>query len=445
MFSGETTPDLDLSIFYQRKSFNAIADILDNVVLSNFQTIDVMKLLYYKAGIVAYDTGLGKTLIAAAIMRCLLNEDSSRRFIMFVKKDQLLQTPEKLSRYCSIGYFASTAEKDNIEYLLRNRIESPECLILTHECLNNEKIMFNIFLHKDVFCGVFVDEAHMLSNWKVASSAFMLRSLLLNFEYRYFLTATPIVRDEQQLTLLLMMLDRELFKRAIDISGLRRDLDEDILARIAELIIARDRESVGAKGNYRSKIVYINPHRHQLIKERNIMVQCKGPGAVNQVRALKELLFELKGRGKKGLVYINQYSIRDWVIENLADCGFKYKCVNGQVKGKERLDIFEEFGNDELDFIITSITMALDLDSDYVIFYEFTEFVQQMIGRAHRGLEPKDLEIYFLFTKHSREVIYFLENTYRKSLLIRDLLGKNLDELIDIGKELMDSEYDYIN
>lgn len=87
-----------------RNSYKAINDVLNGVTLHDLQCIDVLKMIAAKKSVVIYDTGTGKTLLAAAFMKLLLREDPSKMFLMFVKKDQLVQTPEKLKKVCWIVY-----------------------------------------------------------------------------------------------------------------------------------------------------------------------------------------------------------------------------------------------------------------------------------------------------------------------------------------------------
>lgn len=59
-----------------------------------------------------------------------------------------------------------------------------------------------------------------------------------------------------------------------------------------------------------------------------------------------------------------------------------------------------------------------------------------MIGRAHRGLSPKDLEILFLLTRDTEEIKYFLKYIYYRSEMIQNTLGIDYYEFIKLGQEL---------
>ena len=66
-------------VLIESKSFQAIETILLEDRLIKLQAVDVLAMLYRKAAIVSYDTGMGKTYLAAAVIRMLLNQDNSRR------------------------------------------------------------------------------------------------------------------------------------------------------------------------------------------------------------------------------------------------------------------------------------------------------------------------------------------------------------------------------
>ena len=90
-------------------SFDAIKYVLDGVESHPLQCIDVMKMLYNKKSVVVYDTGLGKTVLSAAVMKLLWRENPSRKFIFVGMHDQLVQTPQKLENMCGRRVIAADA------------------------------------------------------------------------------------------------------------------------------------------------------------------------------------------------------------------------------------------------------------------------------------------------------------------------------------------------
>lgn len=411
-------------------SFDAIARCLgvdekgNEIVLHPLQCIDVMKMLARKRSMVIYDTGCGKTFIAAAAMRLLKNADPSRKFIMFVKKDQLTQTPTKLERATGMTVVASAANAKSRAQLYQANYKKYDILMLTHDCLHNKSMMEQIFMLKDQYCGIIIDEAHELNNFVNADSAHLLSAIAKNFEYSFALTATPITTAIDQLVRLASVVDVEHFG---NITKFRTRLKRDpsILQEMGSIFIIRGRADFGGKQDYRGRVHWVQPMAHQKqVCDQNMFMVFKGEGAFKQLEALID---EIKGyKGKRGLVYINQHKIREWVLPYLLQHGIRVACINGNTKAEERKQIMDQFNNARsLDVIITSVTTAIDLDCDYVLFYEFTTNVKQMIGRAHRGLGDKVLDIVYIITEDSEEVDFFMDNIWSRCELTHDVLGQS--------------------
>ena len=147
----------------EMQSFNAISDVLNGVTLHDLQCIDIMKLLYIKKAVVSYDTGTGKTLLASAVMQLLWREDPNRRFIIFVTKDQLQQTPKKIENLTGVPVITSTAcEKDVRVFLDKKGYLQCKVIMLTHECLRNHLMMKELWTEKDAFYGIFIDDGRVI-------------------------------------------------------------------------------------------------------------------------------------------------------------------------------------------------------------------------------------------------------------------------------------------
>lgn len=418
------------------QSFEAIKYILKDIELHDLQCVDVMKMLFAKKCMLIYDTGLGKTLLASAFIKLLCNEDPSRKFLIFVKKDQLIQTPDKITSACGKTIITSTAEASRLRSIIDRGLDTANILMLTHGCLSNEKIMSELFNYKDSFCGIIIDEAHELNNFNRTDSGGMLEAVCGSFEYCIALTATPITTSITQLAKLAHIISKE---RYADYKMLERklkngsfDITDDRL-----FFISRNREEFNSECNYNGIIEFVQPTANQKAEcgGAQLMKLCKGEGAVNQANKLVSVIKQRQGQ--HGLVYINQHDIRNWVLPFLDAGGIRYECINGSTKSDKRSEIMSTFNSsDALDIVITSVTTAIDLDCDYVVFYEFTPLIKQMIGRAHRGLGAKNLDIIFILTEDSNELDYFAENILSRSYFARDILHKNYNEMEDAERQL---------
>ena len=420
------------------QSFEAIRYVLNDIELHDLQCIDIMKMLAAKRSIVSYVTGLGKTVLAAAVMKLLWNEDPTRKFIFFGTFDQLSQTPDKLERMCGRKVIASCATGKSIDALFERGYDKYSVLFLTHDTLRNDRIMNSLFKHRKVFTGIFIDEAHRLSNVGVATSASILSGVARQFEYCYALTATPITTAVSQMAKLANIVDDKKFPNA---KKLERDLKNGSFLIEDEpcFFINRSRADFGSIANYHGMVAWVDPLPHQKVEcgGSRLFRLCKGQGAVPQAATLVSLIQQRKD--KRGLVYINQHEVREWVLPFLDAAGIKYECVNGHTKLAERNRIMHEFNEEKsLDVVITSVTTALDLDCDYVVFYEFTVDVKQMIGRAHRGLGNKDMDVIFIVTHDTGELDYFYNNIFSISMTIQLILHQDFSELEQVEQELHD-------
>lgn len=409
------------------QSFDALTDVLKGTSLHPLQCVDVLRALCSKKSIVRYDTGMGKTYIACAWMKCLKNEIPKRRFIFVCKNSQLLQTPSKIRALTGFKVMTTDASLTGISSILSSDIEKCDVLMITLEGLNNYHLMSYLSLVKDKFCGVIVDEAHNYSNFTEASSSFMLYSFLHNFEYVMALTATPTTTSLEQSVKLFHMIDRNQVKDMYKFMKVLEHNPKNIEV-LDGYLLNRTRRDFGVENCYIPGVVNIRPLPHQVdVTGKDMFKTTKGVGAYNSVEALATYLMERALF--KGLVYINTHEIREFVVPYLDAVGIKYHCVHG--KNKEmRSQYIKDFNNGVVDVIITNLTESLDLDCDYVAFYEFTSNCAQMIGRSERGLIPKTINIDFFFVECTGEYDFFMENVYSTSLIVSALFNEQYGEFI---------------
>ena len=209
---------------------------------------------------------------------------------------------------------------------------------------------------------------------------------------------------------------------------LTRDLQDygaDIIdSHLRDLYIVRQREF----NNHKGFLVEIDPLSHQVdaCGEKMFYIT-KGEGAYTSFEKVIEI--QTEHFGKKGLIYSNLKLVQKALYDFLTDFGLNVMLINGDMSRAEKDKRAEEYRTGSYDVVITNITEAIDLTSDYVIFYEFTSHVKQLIGRAERTLDSKMLPIYFLVVKNTGEYDYFVRNVFDRCQMVSDLLGMNLDEV----------------
>lgn len=420
----------------ERPSCEAVSNILVSDRLIGRQSIDVLAALKRESAIISYDTGLGKTYLASGIIRMLLNEDPTRKFIMIVKNKQLEQTPKKIEKCTGVTVTAMNATQQSVnEYMRSGKFKDSTVLMITYSCLQNRVVMDTLLENRQLYCCLIIDEAHNLNNVDGADSAMMLRGMCRAFKYRFALTATPIVSDVNQYARLANILDPVAYpdsaKLARDLKSGRFSIKDDPM-----FFIERTRKDFGVHSYIVGEPYFVDCMAHQFgAKGMDMTEVCKGDGAINQAQALVEFIRSQKG--KRGLVYVNRHSIRNWLLPFLDEAGIRYGCINGNTKRSDDKEVMRKFNETkELDIVITSITEAIDLDCDWVMFYELTLNVDQMIGRAYRGLDDKELHVYFMLTKDTYEADFFYENIFARSQVVKNILGKEYTAVFDTQRKI---------
>ena len=428
-------PRLVLEQLCTCSSMQSFEQILEEDTLVTLQAVDVLKAIFRRSAIFIYDTGMGKTIMATAYMKALLNEDNNRKFIFLMKKSQVQQTPEKIQKNLGKQYtiISSAADKKSLDEILYNdRFLSATVLMLTHQCLDNKRLSDALFKHRDKFTGIIIDEAHNLNNVIGANSALKLEGMLANFEYKLALTATPIVSDLEQLTRLSKILDPQKYSNSKKLFYAFRKgsytFEDDPC-----FFISRSRDDFGIKSEIHGEPIYVMPQKDQVnIPGNEVPLKCKGPGAFNQLNALISFLKEKLANSERGLIYINRHEVREWVLPYLDEEGISYDCINGRTKHADRVRIMHEFNDlKSLPVVITSVTEAIDLDCDWVLFYELTLNVSQMIGRSYRGLYDKTLMVYFMITLDTHEEASF-EHIFDVAKLIMRITKKRNNAVFDV-------------
>lgn len=415
------------------ESYEAISQIVPGYKLEGFQSADLLKALFFKRYILAYDTGLGKTLMAGAFIKALRNYNKRNKFIMFVTNGSLEQIARNLKKYTGCKITTTTAESKIVDKkLLARDFLTSDIVLLTHECLNNPTVMYIMYQARKHFTGVIVDEAHLVSNIQGAQSAMALFHMLKNFQYVLALTATPITTNVSQLVNLMYQVNRA------TVPNLRST--EDVIMKSGleyyrNLISVRTRKDLGITSNYVPHVHMVTPAEHQLgACGTNLFDITKGEGAYPQVNELIKIIKSYPS--EKGLVYINRHATREFVVKELEKAGIKYDCINGKTSRKDKVKAQNAFNNNELDVLILSDVTSLDLDCSYVILYEFTVHMRQFVGRGHRGLNPKTLHIHFIFTTHTLEPAFFLKNIWERSLIVKSVLGQDIKYIADAVKQM---------
>ena len=395
--------------------------------LDSFQSVTLLKALVTKRYLLTHATGLGKTFIASAFMKALKNSKPSSKFLMVVKLDQRGQTPAKIKKISGLRTKFLDATENSL--LKQSYIDNNDIIMITSNFLISPNHVRSLMRYIKRFRALVVDEAHLLSNLEEASSAYTLYALSSRIEYALFMTATPITSSVEQLARILKIMN------PFDIVNFRKvgsRIKNYGLNSLPDKIL--DTISIRDRPNLRKGIaVWVPAMPNQLgAKGKDLFKITKSFGAEAQANKLADLILN-ENKGRKGLVYVNLTEVYRFLIPFLENKGIRVDYINGKITSRqERTRKIDRFKNGDLDVLLSNSCEALDIDADYVVFYEFTNRVKQFIGRGERGLEAKRMNVYFIFTKDTDEYDYFLRNVYNISMEVQELLGMDYHEILNI-------------
>lgn len=413
--------------------FQNLNNVLPDVELWDFQREGMQKVFSNQKMLLAFDTGTGKTFTYAGIVRGLLNRNPDKKHVLVIINDSITQVPRDVSRLVRVAVEAFDGTEESAGRL-RFFWDRTSILILTMEAFRVFGVVKFLFDHLMEIESFTIDEAHHCSNWDTSDTAFMIRALAQYVPYVIELSATPMTRVSQQYYRLMNILDR---RRS-------RTRDETYVGAYVDRYMSVNRRDYDIKGQYVSTLVEVQPTMEQLQPQHGIIFKkLKGTGATPQVKALIETVQQRLAENKRVIVYTHYHDSRRWIETNFSEHDISFVSLHGKVVKKvEREGILNAYREGKVDVLITSVTESLNIDADVVIFYEFTTLVKQVIGRAHRGLTGKPLEIVFIITKDTDEVSFFLKYIYERSLTVQKLLMKDYSELVEIGKKVKKLELD---
>lgn len=410
-----------------RQALQCVENILPDLEMPEFQNIGVQEALLNKKMLLAFDTGTGKTFTYAVFVRALLNRNPEKKHIFVIIHDSLEQAPKDIRGLVAAPVAAFSASAGESARLARlwDRLS---VIVLTYECFRLPEVVLQIFDHLTEVESLVIDEAHHVANWDSSDTAFMLRAICKYIPYVEELSATPMTSRKAQFYQLLNIADRNLSPRK----------DETPTGKYDERYLPVNREAYDIKGNYITTLKVVTPQANQVGKIHGIVSRViKGTGAVPQVQALLRVIEERLRQDKSIIVYVNYHDTRQWVERHLEDRKIPFVSLHGKVtKVTDRQETLQRFGSGEVKVLITSVAESLNINADVVVFYEFTTKLKQVMGRAHRGLDGKQLELVFIITKDTEEVDFFMKYIYQRSLTIQRLLRKDYSEFIQIGEKL---------
>lgn len=437
-----------LKPLFENANCMALSRILNGYTLSDYQCFVIAYSFLRKRMIISLDTGLGKTLVAAAIMQILKNQNKTWLYIC--QLNSVNQTVKKLSDALpNFNIVCTDCKSDSLRQMFKQNLEKVDVLILTYDAFRNLDMNNWILYNRELFIGIVLDESHNVANKSSQIHDFLKLMMRHSFPYQYCLTATPLRVNPDQFIHQVNLIDPKTVPDPNKLAMMFKVYENNTfvgykdLTRLEQILSSRyisvTRQEVGAKGKYNPKFIPLkNVHDPDFAMTPESPKIQKADRNGIPIETLIKLVKEKLAKGEKGIIYANLNKYKSAIMSRLSEfC--RVREISGRIsKTSVRTQIQNEFNNNELDVIVLNVTESLDLTCDFIIFYELTSLYKQVIGRGERGLSGRDLDIYFLVIVKNYELNFFFRNVYQNGLLLEKLAHKDINELHSIHEQIMD-------
>lgn len=428
-----------LSAFVERDSYLPFERCVPHKTLMELQIAGVMFSIISKKCIISADTGYGKTIMAAALINLILKEKKALFVVKRFTLDEIFKKmKESLRPDLTLGYI--TDQEDVIRPMVRfKHANSCNVLIISSDAVANPEVNKYIFDIRDEIQVIFIDEIHLFANFESVESRLMAK-LLEHCEYAIPLSATPFERDIQQLIDCCYYLDNNIYKglsprtfgnkfKVYDNGKLVGYKNIDVLKRILSPMIF-----VANRPDCVRCVIHHVTSKPQWRKLRDVDARriIKLDSTGEPYYKLLALLHEYTSQGKKGIIYANFNDVKRMLYEKLTATGYSVGVVDGTVSKELKQDRTETsylFNVNHYQILITNRSVSLDQECDFVIMYEATQQYLQVIGRAKRTFDNRQVDVDIILAKNTYDEEFFMNNVYPKISMIATILDKDITSL----------------
>lgn len=423
-----------------RDSYEPLTSICNGIQLKPFQTLLAAWIIIQRKFICTLDTGLGKTVIASAVMKWLHNAKETEKFVYVVENAGLRQTASKVGGYTGLRVLTCNAtEARGLE--LFDEDEDFDILMISYQALQSYPVAAYLVENIEHFNTIIFDECQWVSQLHNSNTWEIVTMMRDKFRDVIMFSATPFKTNPLQLLKQVELLDPAILgntnaylkdKVVYDkMFGIRdwKDLP-GVQEDLTFFVNGFTREDLGIEIEYTPIAHLIQGTTEQADIPHNKMFEIKGRGGERALEELERTLAHHVSRGEQGLVYCSTNENKEYLHETLTSRGFNVGVVDGTVskkKGMNRNTTLDKYLMGEYDILLINITTSLDIPSNYCVFYELCDAgtTVQFIGRCIRGLADCDVVVHFFITLDTYEVEYFYENLYKKSSYLQATLGKD--------------------
>ena len=453
------------------------------------KTLDEYKL----GGILADDMGLGKTIQLLAVIMSYVentNEEERKPVLVVCPSSLTLNWKEEASKFTpSLKTVVISGDSKARENIINN-IPDYDIVITSYDLLKRD---INLYKEKNYnFRYIIADEAQYIKNNNTQNAKVIKE---INADTKFALTGTPIENSLSELWSIFDFImpgylysynkfkilyetpiskdeDKEAMaklKSMIEPFILRR-IKENVLTELPEKTITvlnnemtgeqlkiylsymqsakrQAKEEIEANGiaNSQIKILALLMRLRQICCHPGLFIE-NYEGESSKLNQCMEIVKDAINGGHKILLFSGYSSMFTYLEREFEKENIKYFKLTGQTKVEDRMDLVNEFNNnDDIKVFLISLKAGgtgLNLiGADMVIHYDpwwNVSSENQATDRTYRIGQKRNVQVYKLITKNSiEEKIYNLQE--RKAKLAEDMLSMNETFISKLSKdEIMD-------
>ena len=406
------------------KSASFLEHLLPSIRLRDYQVRAAIHIALLDSQLLAFDTGLGKTVAMLAGLQAKKNYGTNVRALILCPLAGMDQVYNSINKYTSFKAVKLSGSQKGLDTFIKRLRHDTDIILCNYEAFDNPKVLeiMHEFTMLKYFNTIVLDEAHTIANIYTSNRNFFIANLVLQTRYKYFMTATPIISEVVQYSTLIALMSNQIE----NLGSLNHKVKAGEYAHecVPHLVQFKERES-----GYKVKLHKFSPVKFTGTSYgTEIFKYTRGRNSKEIEEKLKELINSIDG---KVLIYSHLKANHEYLADVAESLGRKVGIISGDTSKSQ---IQEQFNNDELDCVIFSIPTELNLPAKGIILYDWTSMAHQAIGRGIRSESAEGYVAHIFLSQTEKEISLFNNTVIKNSLYLSQAFGKDIEELLKLSK-----------
>lgn len=399
--------------------------VLKGVKLRDYQVRAMIHVAESNTQMIAFDTGLGKTMAIIAGLVAKRNKGHRVRVLYLSPLRGLEQVKQTFKKHTNFRV-TSVSGAEKVKAVQEQIDTSADVVLVNYEAFDNPNVLELIhYLNQaKFFTTVVADEAHTFANIYTSNRNFFISTIFTSIPYRYILTATPIISKQLQYASLLALMYNDLnnlgsIHKRVKAGAFTHD-------KVPHIIQYQERK-VGYKVQ-----LHVLPEQKTARAMYGMEVFRYTRGA--KIKPVEDRMRELIRNGGEKLLIFAHLKENHQYLKSLAESeGRRVGIISGD---RPHEKVQKDFNAGHLDCVVFSVPTALNLPASNIIMYDWTNLAHQAIGRGIRSEEVGDYTAHFILTKTEKELSLFKNTVIKSTVFLSESFGKDIEPLLNLREDV---------